>query len=63
LTSLEHLVYNEIMNRKLITQLAYEYLDLPPHPSWDGLFFELTNQGCTSSEAQQILFDIRKGDY
>jgi hypothetical protein len=51
------------MNRKLITQLAYEYLDLSANPNWDGLLLELTRQGCTSNEAQQILFEIKQGEY
>jgi len=51
------------MNKELITKLAYEYLDLPANPNWDGLLFELTRQCCTPSEAQEILFDIKRGEY
>ena len=51
------------MNKELITKLAYEYLDLPANPNWDGILFELIQRGCTSSEAQEILFDIKHGEY
>lgn len=51
------------MNRQLITQLAYEYLDVPVNPNWDGLYLELTKRGCTFYEAQEILFAIKQGEY
>lgn len=51
------------MNRKLITKLAYEYLDLSANPNWDGLYLELTKRGCTLYEAQEILLSIRHGEY
>ena len=51
------------MNHELITKLAYEYLDQPENPNWPGLYLALMDNGYTLSEAQEILFAIRHGEY
>ena len=50
------------MNRK-ITQLAYEYLDKPEHPDWQGLSDALLRYGFNLYETHDILMSIRNGDY
>ena len=51
------------MNHDMITKLAYEYLDVPETPNWPGLYLALMDQGCTPYKAQEILMNVRRGDY
>lgn len=59
----ETLVYNGTMNREVIQKLAYEYLDRPMNPNWDGLSSALLKNGCNLFEVQEILLSIKDGEY
>jgi hypothetical protein len=56
-------IYNDTMNRELITKLAHEYLDNPMNPNWDGLYSALLRNGCNLYEVQDILLSIKNGEY
>jgi len=51
------------MNRKKVTQLAYQYLDVPENPDWQGLTDALLKCGFNLYEAHDILMSIKSGDY
>lgn len=51
------------MNKQNIAQLAYQYLDRPENPNWEGLSNALLQSGCNLFEVQEILLSIKDGEY
>ena len=59
----QSMFYNGTMNKELIRQLAYKYLDSPMNPNWDALSNALLKHGCNLYEVQDILLSIKDGEY
>ena len=52
-----------IITPQLVANLAEQYIEMPAHPDWTALSEALSSIGANASQAFEVMYAIRQGDY